>query len=96
MVSPQFWRVLALEPTNIQHLRGTLEPIDPGSSLDERALRIVPDIYREAGPHGVLGRPPGALEVATLESDLGYVRIVEGMPDLSKDLPRGSLEVHGD
>jgi hypothetical protein len=90
--------MLALEPSIYsisERLQGTLEAIDTGSSLYERCAQIVPDIYREPGPHGVLGRPPGALEVATRKSDPGYIRIMEGVPNLLQDLPRGGLEVHG-
>jgi hypothetical protein len=62
--------------------------------LHERSLRAVPDVHRGLSPHGVLRRPPGALQVAALQRDLGYVRLVERMADLPEYLARGALEVH--
>jgi hypothetical protein len=70
-----------------------LEAVDAGSGLYERGFGIVPDVYGEPGAHGVLRGSPGALEVPGLERDLGYVRVVQRVPDLPEDLARGGLEV---
>jgi hypothetical protein len=78
-----------------ERLKGALEPVDAGCSLDERGLRIVADVDREPGSHGVMGRSPRALEVATLQGNLRYVRVMEGVSDLPQDLPCGGLELHG-
>ena len=88
---------LGLEPSIYsisECLKGALEAVDARGCLDERRARVVPDVHRQPGSHGVVGRPPGAVEVATLQGNLGYVRIMEGMPDLPEDLARGGFEVH--
>ena len=72
-----------------------LQPVDTGSCLHERGNGVVPDVYGEPGAHGVLGGSSGALEVPGLERYLGYIRVVQRVPDLPEDLPRGGLEVQG-
>jgi hypothetical protein len=71
------------------------EAVDSGRGLYEGGLGVVPDVHGEPGAHGVVGGSPGALEVPGLERDLGYVRVVQRVPDLPEDLPRGGLEVQG-
>ena len=86
-----------LEPSiySISFPKRLLQTVDAGSRLDKGRLRVIPHVHREPRSHGVLGRPPGALEVSALQSDLGYVRVMEGVPDLLQNLPRGGPEVHG-
>ena len=72
-----------------------LQTVDAGGGLEEGGAGIVADVHGEPGPHRILRRSAGALQVSGLERDLGYVRVVEGMPDLPENLPRGGLEVHG-
>jgi hypothetical protein len=78
-----------------ERFKGALEPIDAGGGLDKTRVQVVPDAYGKPGHPGVLGRPPGALEVATLQGELGYVRVAERASDLPEVLPCGGLEVHG-
>jgi hypothetical protein len=75
-------------------LKGALEAIDAWGCLDERCARVIPDVHGQPSSHGVVGGTPGAVEVAALQGNLGYVRIVEGVPDLPEDLARGGFEVH--
>ncbi len=76
-------------------LKALLETVDTWGGLDEGRLRIVPHVHGEPGPHGVLRRSPYALQVSALQGYLGYIRVVEGVPNLPQNLPRGGLEVHG-
>ena len=69
-------------------LKGALETTDTGG-LDKRRLRVVPDVHGGPGSHGVLGRAPGVPEVAALQGNLRYVRVVEAVPDLPED-PRAA------
>ena len=59
-----------------ESLKGALEAIDTGGGSDKGRARVVPDDDREPGAHGVLGRPPGALEAPALQGYLRYVGVV--------------------
>jgi hypothetical protein len=76
-------------------LKGPFEAVDAGSGLDKRGARVVPDVHVRPGPHRVLRRPPGAVQVSALQGDLDYVLVMEGMSDSPENLPSGGLEVHG-
>src|SRR5919202_126827 len=75
-------------------LKAAIEAIDTGCGLHKGRTRVVPDVYREPGAHGVLGSPSCALEVAALQGYLRYVCVVEGMPHLPQNLRRCGLEIH--
>jgi hypothetical protein len=78
------FRVLACAVAQAVHAR---------RPLHEGARRVVANVDGEPCPHGVLGRPTAAFQVTGLQSELGYVGVMQGVANLFQNLPRGALEV---
>ena len=72
-----------------------MKAVYAGGGLDKGTLRVVAHVYGESGAHGVVRGAASAHEVAGLESNLGYVRVVYRMAHLIENESRGGLEVQG-